>query len=141
MIYILLLLRRFSVNYSVHTGICNRPTVSSTRLKTLCVTWGKNIALLIIFWDFLIFDKIFLSAHVKRIVIISNKHGILRVTEQRLAPKITILSILAKNSSKIEIELFPQVPFHTKTTVCPEYPGQDRSPRKYIAQAAIKRPC
>ena len=38
LIYILLLLRRFSVNYSVHTGICNTPTVSSTRLKTLCVT-------------------------------------------------------------------------------------------------------
>ena len=29
-----------------------------------------------IFWEFLMFDKIFLSPLVKRSVIISNKHGI-----------------------------------------------------------------
>ena len=28
------------------------------------------------FWDILMFDKIFVSPQVKRIVIISNKHGI-----------------------------------------------------------------
>ena len=32
--------------------------------------------LVIIFWDILMFDKIFVSPQVKRIVIISNKHGI-----------------------------------------------------------------
>ena len=32
--------------------------------------------LVIIFWDFLMFYQIFLSPQVKRIVIISNKHGI-----------------------------------------------------------------
>ena len=34
--------------------------------------------LVIIFWDFLMFDQIFLSPQVKRSSIISNKHGIFR---------------------------------------------------------------
>ena len=32
--------------------------------------------LVITFWEFLIFDEIFLSPQVKRFLIISNKHGI-----------------------------------------------------------------
>ena len=32
--------------------------------------------LVIIFWDFLMFDQVFLSPQVKRSSIISNKHGI-----------------------------------------------------------------
>ena len=42
-----------------------------------------------------------------------------------LALKIKILSILAKNSWKIEIEPFRRVLFHRKTTVCLKYFGQD----------------
>ena len=36
-----------------------------------------------------------------------------------------ILSILAKNCSKFEIELFPSALFHTNTKVCLMYFGQD----------------
>ena len=36
----------------------------------------NSAILVIIFWDILMFDKIFVSPQVKRIVIISNKHGI-----------------------------------------------------------------
>ena len=36
----------------------------------------ESTILVIIFWDILMFDKIFVSPQVKRIVIISNKHGI-----------------------------------------------------------------
>ena len=46
-----------------------------------------------------------------------------------VAPKIKILSILAKNSWKIEIELFPLGAISQKTTVCLKYFGQDCSPR------------
>ena len=40
------------------------------------VYWKEATILAIIFWDILMFDKIFVSPQVKRIVIISNKHGI-----------------------------------------------------------------
>ena len=36
----------------------------------------KSTILVIIFWDILVFDKIFVSPQMKQIVIISNKHGI-----------------------------------------------------------------
>ena len=36
----------------------------------------KSTILVIIFWDILMFDKIFVSPQMKQIVIISNKHGI-----------------------------------------------------------------
>ena len=39
------------------------------------MNWASTI-LVIIFWDILMFDKIFVSPQVKRIMIISNKHGI-----------------------------------------------------------------
>ena len=79
------------------------------------------------------FDKISVSPQVKRIVILSNKHGIYELPHELpndlrlkklgkikniskrhriiaccsvLLPKIKILSILAKISRKIEIELF-----------------------------------
>ena len=38
--------------------------------------------LVIIFWDILMFDKIFVSPQVKRIVIISNKHGIYELPQE-----------------------------------------------------------
>ena len=72
------------------------------------------------------FYQIFLSPQVKRIVIISNKHGIYELPHElpndlrlmklgnlyrtiapSLPPKMKILSILAKECSKIETELFP----------------------------------
>ena len=40
------------------------------------VAVGKSTILAIIVWDFLMFYQTFLSPQVKRIVIISNKHGI-----------------------------------------------------------------
>ena len=44
--------------------------------KSSGVAVGKFTILAIIFWDFLMFYQTFLSPQVKRIVIISNKHGI-----------------------------------------------------------------
>ena len=38
--------------------------------------------LVIIFWDILMFDKIYVSPQVKRIVIISNKHGIQELSHE-----------------------------------------------------------
>ena len=40
------------------------------------VYWKEATILAIIFWDILMFDKIFVLPQVKRIVITSNKHGI-----------------------------------------------------------------
>ena len=66
--------------------------------------------------DFLMFYQIFLSPKVKRCAIITYKHGIyelpqelpndLRLENMKIS-KMKILSILAKNSLKIEIKLFP----------------------------------
>ena len=41
-----------------------------------------QLILVIIFWDFLMFYQIFLSPQVKRIVIISNKHGIYELPDE-----------------------------------------------------------
>ena len=84
----------------------------------------------IIFWDILIYDQILFSPQVKQRVIISNKHGIyelphelpnnLRLRKYQENPKVLenynlvpslplkmkILSILAKNGKKKEIDLF-----------------------------------
>ena len=91
--------------------------------------------LAIIFWDILMFEKIFLLAQVKRCVIIGNNYGIYKLSHDllnnsrlrtlgnleisrrcqnfmnctllhNLAPKIKIFSIVTKNSWKIDIELF-----------------------------------
>ena len=88
--------------------------------------------MVIIFWEFLMFYQIFLPLKVKRSLIISNKPvytscrmtSVLESWEIRknqnnvkaswnhnlvpnLLPKKKILSIVAKDSLKIEIELFP----------------------------------
>ena len=92
--------------------------------------------LAIIFWDVLMFHKIFLSPQVKRIVIISNKHGIYELPNelpndfrvrilgnQEMSGRSQIFKELypsvqsssqnesfvntSKNSSKNEIKLFP----------------------------------
>ena len=47
------------------------------KFEIACLAWNLvPTIIVIIFWDFLIFDQIFLSPQVKRSVIISNKHGI-----------------------------------------------------------------
>ena len=47
------------------------------KFEIVCLAWNLvPTIIVIIFWDFLIFDQIFLSPQVKRSVIISNKHGI-----------------------------------------------------------------
>ena len=44
---------------------------------------GKKTTIIdIVFWDFLMFDKIFFSPQEKRSVIISNKHGIYELTHE-----------------------------------------------------------
>ena len=74
------------------------------------------------------FCQIFLSLQVKQMMIISNEYGIYKFPRElpnnlrlrilgkssqnfslgpSLPPKMKILSILAKNCTKIEIELFP----------------------------------
>ena len=40
--------------------------------------------MLAIFWDFLLFLQIFLSPQVKKIVIITNKHGIYELSHELL---------------------------------------------------------
>ena len=57
------------------------PTYESKEIMKKCEKlWSKirnlTTILVIIFRDILMFDKIFVSSQVKRIVIISNKHGI-----------------------------------------------------------------
>ena len=44
------------------------------------VNMGGGTILVIIFWDFLMFYQIFLSPQVKRFVIISNRHGIYKLS-------------------------------------------------------------
>ena len=106
-----------------------------------------HIIPVIIFWDFLMSDKTFLSLKVKRSMIFSNKDGVcefpheflnelsLRIlgnykrsgksenfielwsSPQSFSQKI-ILSILSKNSWKMEIELFLYCAISHETTVC-----------------------
>ena len=46
--------------------------------------WAPTTVLAIIFWDILMFDKIFVSPQMKRIVIISNKDGIYELPHELL---------------------------------------------------------
>ena len=48
----------------------------------ICDSHFNSTILVIIFWDLLMFYQIFLSLQVKRIVIISNKHGIYRLPHE-----------------------------------------------------------
>ena len=48
--------------------------LSILKLFNVATIYGEILA--IIFWEILMFDKILVSPKVKRIVIISNKHGI-----------------------------------------------------------------
>ena len=50
-----------------------------------------------------------------------------------IAPKVKVLSVLAKAYSKIEIKLFHRVLFHIQSTVCLKYFGQDCLCKKYFA--------
>ena len=97
-----------------------------------------NIIMLIIFWDFLMIKRIFLTLQVKRSVITNNKHNInntsyltscqrkwylgsceIRTYQENIKtswnyclglsppPEMKILSVLAKISRKMKIELLP----------------------------------
>ena len=56
---------------------CGRVSVSACEcVSKVKVKASPATIMVIIFWDFLMFDQIFLSPQVKRSVIISNKHGI-----------------------------------------------------------------
>ena len=84
---------------------------------------GLSAIKVILFWDFLMFEQIFLSRLVKRSMIISDKHGIFKLPHElpdslrlmvlgnyevsrrfqnfsSLPPKIKILSVLAKSPEK-----------------------------------------
>ena len=108
------------------------------------------------------FDKISVSQQVKRFVIISNRHSTYELSHQflkdlrvtnlgnhkvskrsknfmncslvlSLSPKIKILSIIPKNSSKIKLNCSRSVLFHKKTTVCPRYFGHNFLRKLYFA--------
>ena len=56
---------------------CGRVSYSACEcVSKVKVKASPATIMVIIFWDFLMFDQIFLSPQVKRSVIISNKHGI-----------------------------------------------------------------
>ena len=115
------------------------------------------------------FDKIFVSPKAKRIEKISMKHRIYELPHElmndltlrtlgnkevsrrsqnfmnrrlrlNLAPKIKILSILAKNSSKIKLNFPRSVLFHRKTTVCLRHLGQDSLCKQYFASKSPQGP-
>ena len=60
-------------NYATKADLKNTTRVDTSKLAAKP---DSATILPIIFWDILMFDKIFVSPQVKRIVIISNKHGI-----------------------------------------------------------------
>ena len=74
--------------------------------------------LVMIFSDVLMFYQIFLSPQVKRIVIISNEHGILFYSlVPSLPPRMKIFSILTKNVQKLKLNFSRTALFHTSTKV------------------------
>ena len=54
--------------------------LSILKLFNVATIYGEILA--IIFWEILMFDKILVSPKVKRIVIISNKHGIYQLPHE-----------------------------------------------------------
>ena len=76
-IHILLNISGIKDNQTMKLGKLTEYKKTNYFLQKSCWKWGRETTILvIIFWDILIFDKIFVSPQVKRIVIISNKNGI-----------------------------------------------------------------
>ena len=73
-------------DFSHKTLICPKPLhIRFGKLDGSVRVYDGTTTLVIIFWDFLIFEQILLSTQVKRSVIICNKYGIYELPHELLS--------------------------------------------------------